>query len=113
MSWEKHSAWNKGVIWQMTAIATIISNNDNSDKQKNDKPGYMEVPSIWDSLSVCAGWFNILIVLEWGSFNKLHLLSDYAEGSWMTKKSNVIIVVAIYWAFAMSCLVLTQSHEII
>lgn len=30
----------------MTATATIINNNDNSEKQKNDKPGYMEVPSI-------------------------------------------------------------------
>lgn len=29
----------------MTVTATIISNN-NSDKQKNDKPRYMEVPSI-------------------------------------------------------------------
>lgn len=30
----------------MTAIATVIGNNDNSNRQKNDKPGYMEGPSV-------------------------------------------------------------------
>lgn len=52
----------------MAAVVTVLSNNDNSNKWKNDKPGrslpfeiVLESNFIY-SLSAYAGWLNILIL---------------------------------------------------